>query len=161
MFLVADAWGHKKSTYKMTTIGLWTDLEGHVGLWCGCFPALQPVLRIASYRLGLRSSPLSYGDRPTGQSGQPISGHMSGAADSHARSGHRYLRSGSGVDLDGLDSDTDSQKGMVKRRGEAGGDVELARLSEIRKETEVSVQVEINNQAAPKEVGRRESWADV
>ncbi|EJT74604.1 hypothetical protein GGTG_08444 [Gaeumannomyces tritici R3-111a-1] len=33
------------ATYSMATIGLWTVLEGHVGLWCGCFPAMQPVLR--------------------------------------------------------------------------------------------------------------------
>ncbi|KAL7623267.1 hypothetical protein AAE478_006948 [Parahypoxylon ruwenzoriense] len=33
-------------TYEMATLGIWTNLEGHVGLWCGCFPALQPILRM-------------------------------------------------------------------------------------------------------------------
>ncbi|ETS83901.1 hypothetical protein PFICI_05777 [Pestalotiopsis fici W106-1] len=121
----------------MATIGLWTDLEGHIGLWCGCFPALQPVLRIVSYRLGLRSSPLSYGDRPTGQSGQPV-GHLSGA-NSRTRSRGQYLRKGSGVDLEGLDSDTDSQKGMVEQNEGLGRDMELG---EMHKKTNVSEEIE-------------------
>lgn len=37
----------------MSTIGLWTDLEGHVGLWCGCFPAFQPILRSLFKTMGL------------------------------------------------------------------------------------------------------------
>ncbi|KAI1092585.1 hypothetical protein F5B19DRAFT_502163 [Rostrohypoxylon terebratum] len=32
-------------TYEMPSLGIWTNLEGHVDLWCGCFPALQPILR--------------------------------------------------------------------------------------------------------------------
>ena len=52
----------------MTSIAFWTDIEGHKGLWVACFPALQPLVRIAAYRLGLRTSLDSSGrSRPTGQ----------------------------------------------------------------------------------------------
>ncbi|KAI1641255.1 hypothetical protein F4809DRAFT_252 [Biscogniauxia mediterranea] len=44
------------ATYQMATLGIWTNLEGHIGLWCGCFPALQPLLRLVSHRLGFRCS---------------------------------------------------------------------------------------------------------
>ncbi|KAI2469504.1 hypothetical protein F4781DRAFT_218802 [Annulohypoxylon bovei var. microspora] len=38
-------------TYEMPSLGIWTNLEGHVGLWCGCFPALQPLLRMLPGKL--------------------------------------------------------------------------------------------------------------
>src|SRR5688572_15079532 len=47
-------------TYSMSTIGLWTDLEGHVGLWCGCFPAFQPILRAFFSSIGLSRLISSY-----------------------------------------------------------------------------------------------------
>ncbi|EKG21946.1 hypothetical protein MPH_00867 [Macrophomina phaseolina MS6] len=45
------------STYNVTFAAVWTNLEGHTGLWVACFPALQPLVRRLATRLGLRPSP--------------------------------------------------------------------------------------------------------
>lgn len=62
------------ATYAMSTIGIWTDLEGHVGLWCGCFPALQPVLRWFLTSIGASRLLSSYKQTAYGQSNKPDGG---------------------------------------------------------------------------------------
>ncbi|KAJ3519916.1 hypothetical protein NM208_g13934 [Fusarium decemcellulare] len=43
-------------TWEVGRACVWTVLEVHVGLWCCCFPALQPLLRLVSFKLNLRSN---------------------------------------------------------------------------------------------------------
>lgn len=108
-------------TFQMATLGAWTDVEGHVGLWCGCFPAMQPIVRIVSYKLGLRSQMLStsaasnarrYGNSGTGRKSAPGTGNMGSGNHWRMSTKNGYVRNGSGVD-DDLD-DSDSQRAINK-----------------------------------------------
>jgi len=131
----------------MATIGVWTDLEAHVGLWVGCFPAMQPILRNVSYRLSLRSKLLSYGNT--------IAKNTNGVSASNKgvqRSTYGYMRSGNSVDRAGTDTDADSQKAII------ASDYNFE-LGQIRKQTDLEVKFE---ERGPEEKGlRQESWADV
>ncbi|KAF5616218.1 integral membrane protein [Fusarium sp. NRRL 25303] len=61
------------TTEKMTRVVPWTDLEIHIGLWCGSFPALQPILRQVSYRIGLCSN--LHSNYRTSQKSEPSAEH--------------------------------------------------------------------------------------
>ncbi|KAH8772371.1 hypothetical protein BGZ57DRAFT_895380 [Hyaloscypha finlandica] len=135
-------------TYKMATIGVWTDLEGHVGLWVGCFPAMQPIIRMVSYKLGLRSKLLSYGATPTKNTNA-----VSASNKAVQRPTHGYLRSGNGVDRAGTDTDADSQKAII------ASDYSVE-LGQIRKQTDLEVKVEERVPGGEKG-SRLESWANV
>lgn len=37
--------------YDIASVLIWTDVEVHVGIWCCCFPALQPIIRLISRRI--------------------------------------------------------------------------------------------------------------
>jgi len=92
----------------MTTIGIWTDLETHVGIWCGCFPAMQPILRrfIGSASWSRESSAALRAKRR-----------------SHGRRG--YQRNGNGIDTATAD-ETESRATAVGDSGYAASNhVEL------------------------------------
>ncbi|KAB5583007.1 hypothetical protein GE09DRAFT_287108 [Coniochaeta sp. 2T2.1] len=122
----------------MATIRIWTDLEGHVGLWCGCFPALQPILRIISYKLGLRSNLIS--GRGTGDKYASSRGarHGTGLKSGGGTARNGYVKSGSGRD----DTDSDSQLAIVLGRSSDVKLNEMERESRIHKTTEVQIRSE-------------------
>lgn len=51
------------TTFKFPKVAAWTEAEVHAGFWVACAPAVKPLLRLASYKLGLRTSPNSTGQR--------------------------------------------------------------------------------------------------
>ncbi|KAK6950975.1 hypothetical protein Daesc_007503 [Daldinia eschscholtzii] len=67
---------------NMHLLGIWTNLEGHIGLWCGCFPALQPILRITSgmpNRFNVFSSTNSDGNKNVNANGPNGTARVYGA----------------------------------------------------------------------------------
>jgi hypothetical protein len=134
----------------MSTIGVWTDLESHVGFWCGCFPALQPLLRLAAFKLGLRTS-LDSSNKKSGGNTGATSRNRTGSMATRSRTG--YMRKGSGIDVDAETNDSDSQRGIVSPT-----EFEMGKYGEIRKQTDVTVSVEDQR---PKNGDRKESWVDI
>ncbi|KAI0134263.1 hypothetical protein BJ170DRAFT_192555 [Xylariales sp. AK1849] len=135
------------TTFKMARVAPWTDIEGHIGLWTACFPALQPILRLVSYRLGLRSS-LNSTHKKSRTGGVGASGKHSQWASGHGVRSQGYVSFSD-------DKDDSSGRVLAVRGGtDASTDLELqdletgrngARRSSSRnviyKRTDVKVQI--------------------
>lgn len=178
-------------THEMYPVGVWTNLEPHVGLWCCCFPALQPIIRVVSYKLGLRSKLLSGGGGTsdkyyasgTGGGGRKRTGtksgtHHGGTMKSRTGGGgvgltskNGYLKNGSGVDAD-MDGDSttdgDSQRAIViSHDKEAAMGMEMGDMNRtgIRKQTEVTIQREPSRSSPSPAPGQHNkaanSWVDM
>jgi hypothetical protein len=94
-----------------------TDLEGHVGLWVGCWPTLQPLLRIAKQRLGFSSS-------------TPLTPHEDPSSNTHIGKPKTqgYIQHGP-KRADSL-SDDASGKGIIRQR-ERESDLEMNYLQSV------------------------------
>jgi hypothetical protein len=136
------------TTFKMVTIAFWTDMEGHVGLWCACFPALQPVVRIVAFKCGMRSKVDSYNRNYAGkQSAHGISSKAGAKAREsvfHPASKNGYMRNGSGCDGTADDeSDTNSRRGIVTE-ARASKDLEMDEFDGEPRNGTIQCKTEVN-----------------
>jgi hypothetical protein len=121
----------------MGVIGVWSNIETNVGLWCCCFPALQPLIQGAARRLGISSS--AAGSSPKHSSPHGASGASGGGQGSnHIRTiGQRSLRA---APRDPNAIDTDSDDNSSERRIVAVGDKEAVELRDLERGPSVKEQ---------------------
>ncbi|KAH7176224.1 hypothetical protein EDB81DRAFT_751610 [Dactylonectria macrodidyma] len=137
------------TTYKAIRVTTWAALELHVGLWCGCFPTLQPLLRLVSYKLGLRSRLESTNKKtPHTVTDAQCRGDWPGAT--------RYIRQASIVDRE---SDGASCRVMVSAGDSTTEFVELDDVDKgIRMRTDVQVRVEEGLHMRERQEAKTTTW---
>ncbi|KAM6506715.1 hypothetical protein FSOLCH5_013690 [Fusarium solani] len=138
------------TTYKMIQIAFWSLLEVHVGLWCGSFPALQPLLRLVSYKLGLRSSLGSTNKKTpyTRTGAQSLSDWPSASG---------YIEQIRAIDREG--NDGASGRVIVTAGGSTTEFVELDDIDNgIRLQTDIHVQVEEGVTVKEMHAARTMTW---
>ncbi|KAF5655335.1 integral membrane protein [Fusarium sp. NRRL 25303] len=136
------------TTYKMGRVAIWVSIELHVGLWCGSFPALQPLIRLVSYQVGLRSHLYST-DKTTARGTR--TGTRPGAS--------QYIRQPHVADTD-PGSDGASARAIVTGGDGTAESVELGHVDSKGITVMTDVVVRIEDQVSSRDRGKMETTWD-
>ncbi|KAI8649533.1 hypothetical protein NCS55_01453300 [Fusarium keratoplasticum] len=128
------------TSLKMARVSSWTALEVHVGIWCGCFAGLQPLVRLISYKLKLRSRLGSTKTPPASHTRHNGPGIMLNDRDLPGFGGSLKT-----ARVSNTETDAASSRDMLSDRRSSGQEVELADVDStgrILRQTYVDVRVE-------------------
>lgn len=132
----------------MSRVGIWVSIELHAGLWCGSFPALQPLIRLVSYQVGLRSH-LYNTDKATARGTR--TGTRPGAS--------QYIRQPHVADTD-PGSDGASARAIVTGGDGMAESVELGHVDSKGITVMTDVVVRIEDQVSSRDRGKMETTWD-